>query len=78
MHVPTAFGGRAGFDVDASHVFPQGVLAAVTLVGDGAGGGGARDGAVCEAGRPLCSVVVTALGSAPKLLEWKPRGSGLS
>ena len=24
--VPSAFGGRAGFDVDASHIFPQGVL----------------------------------------------------
>ena len=27
------FGGRSGFDEDASHIFPQGVLAAITLVG---------------------------------------------
>ena len=29
-----AVGGRAGFDMD-SHVFPQGVLAAIALVGCG-------------------------------------------
>ena len=33
--VPSAFGGRAGFDMDASHLFPQGVLAAITLLGGG-------------------------------------------
>ena len=27
-----AFGRRAGFDIYASHLFPQGVLAAITLV----------------------------------------------
>ena len=30
-----AFGWRAEFDMDASHLFPQGVLAAITLVGGG-------------------------------------------
>ena len=29
--------GDSGFDVDASHVFPQGVLAAITYVGGEAG-----------------------------------------
>ena len=72
--MPNAFGRRAGFDVDASHVFPQGVLAAIALVGGGAGDGGASAGARCEIGFPLCSVAITALsgtGSAPKLLEQK-------
>ena len=50
LHVPNAFGGKAGLDVDASHVFPQGVLPAVTFVGDGAGDGGARACTGCEAG----------------------------
>ena len=40
MCVPSTFAGRAGFDVDASHVFPQDVLAAGTLVWGGAGEGG--------------------------------------
>ena len=30
--VSHAFGGRAGFDGSANHVFPYGVLAAITLV----------------------------------------------
>ena len=40
--VPSTFDGRTGFDVDANHIFPQGVLAALTLVGCGAGNGGTR------------------------------------
>ena len=69
--MPSAFNGRAGFDVDASHIFPQGVLAAVTLVGPVAGDGGAKVCAGCEVGL-LCSLAVTTLsgaGFAPKLLE---------
>ena len=42
--MPSAFYGRVGFDMDAIHIFPQGVLAAITLVGGGAGDGGARAG----------------------------------
>ena len=37
--VPKTFGGRAGSDVDTSHIFPQGVLATVILLGDVAGDG---------------------------------------
>lgn len=33
LHTSNFFGGRAGFDVDASHVLPKGMLAAITLVG---------------------------------------------
>ena len=73
--MPNAFGGRAGFDVDGSHAFPQGVLTAITLVGCVADDGGARTCAGCEVGLLLCSVVITAMsgaGSAPKLLKQKP------
>ena len=48
QHVPHAPGGRVGFEVEASHIFPQGVLAAITLVRGGAGDGGARPCAGCE------------------------------
>lgn len=56
-----AFGGRTGFDVNIIHVFPQGVLASITLVEGVAGDGGAKARAKCEVGLPLCSVTVTAL-----------------
>lgn len=75
LHLANAFDGTAGFDMDASHVFPQGVLAAVTSAGGGAGVGEARARARCEAGLLLCLVVVTTLagvGSGPKLLGQKP------
>ena len=68
-------GWRAGFDVDASHVFPQGIMATVTLVRGGAGDGGARAVAGCETRLLLCSVAVTGLssvGSDPKLVKQKP------
>ena len=74
-HVPRAFGGRAGSVVSISHVLPQGGLAALTLVGGGAGDGGARTGARCDPGLPLCSVAITAIlgvASDPKLLKQKP------
>ena len=75
LHVPSAFGGRAGFDVDASNIFLQDVLASVTLVGGGTAHRGAKAEAGCEARLPLCSVAITALlwvGSDPELVEQKP------
>ena len=54
--------------MDVSHIFPQGVLAAIIFVGVEAGGAGARAGAGCEVGLPLCSVALDALlgmGSGP-------------
>ena len=66
---------RAGFDMEASHIFPQSVLAAITLVGGGAGDGMASAGAGCEAILSLFSVALTTLSGArsgPKLLEQKP------
>ena len=79
LSVPSGFDGRGGSEVSTGHIFPQDVLAAITLVGDGAGVGVARARARCEPGLLLCSVVVTTLsraGSGPKVLEWKPSGSG--
>ena len=38
----SGFGERAGFDMNTVHVFPQGVLTGITLVGYGTGEGGAR------------------------------------
>ena len=72
--VPHGFGGRAGSEVSTSHVFPQGVLAAIISVGGGTGDGGARARARCESGLPLCSVANTTLSgveAGPKLLEQK-------
>ena len=40
--VPSVFGVRAGFDVDASQVFPHGVLATITLTEGVAAVRGAR------------------------------------
>ena len=37
-----AFVERTGSDMDANHIFPEVVLAALTLVGGGAGDGSAR------------------------------------
>lgn len=47
MCMSDAFSGRARFDVDASRVFLQDVLATITLVGGGAGDGDARTGTRC-------------------------------
>ena len=47
LHKPNAFDGRVGFDVDVSFIFPQIVLAAITLVVCGTGDGGARAGTRC-------------------------------
>ena len=33
LRVCSAFGARAGFDMDTSHIFPLGVLATVLLIG---------------------------------------------
>ena len=42
QHVFNPFDDRDQFDVAASHVFPQGVLAAITLVGGAAADRGVR------------------------------------
>lgn len=54
LHVPSAFGGRIGLDVVASHVFPQDVLAAITFEGDEGGDQRVKACTVCEVGLPFC------------------------
>ena len=70
--VSKVLGAGAGFDMDASHVFPQSVLATITLIGGVVGVGGSKACAGCEAELPLCPVAVTTLirvESDPQLLE---------
>ena len=47
--MPSTFVWRARFDMDKSHVLPQDMLAAITLVGGEFGGGESKTGARCEA-----------------------------
>ena len=64
------FGRWAGLDMSRSHLCLHGTLVAITVVGDK----GARAGASCEVGFPLCSVAVTVLsgvGLDPRLMEQK-------
>ena len=61
LFVSSGFGGKARFDMNTSHMFPQGVLASITIGGEGAGDSGPRAGSRCEEGLPLCSVTVTTL-----------------
>ena len=71
-YVSSIFGARAGFGMDASHIFPQGVLVVTPLIGGVLGVVISRACAGCEAGLHLCSVAVTGLlgvGPAPQLLE---------
>ena len=73
--VPNVLNGRVGYDVDASHVFLQGVLAALTLIESENRDGGVTASTRCEAGLSLCSVVVTTLsgvGFDPKFLSRSP------
>ena len=61
LHGASDFDSRAGFDLNTSHVFPQGALTAITLLGDGVRTEGAGARARCEPGLPLCSVAITVL-----------------
>lgn len=62
--VPSVFGGRAGFDENMSHVFPQGVLATITLVVGGAGDRRAVTYTGCDFGLPFCSISCNYLSGA--------------
>lgn len=75
MCVSNSFGSRAGFEVNNSHIFPQHVQAAITLLGRGAGDVVARTGAVYGPVLLLCSVVMSVLlwvRSGPMVLEQMP------
>ena len=63
---------RAGFVINASHIFPQSVLVVSPLIGGVIGVVMTRTCTGCWVEPPVCSVVVTALlrtGSAPQLLQ---------
>ena len=72
--VPSTLGDRAVFDVETSHVLLQGVLAAITLVGDGTRDGGARAGTSCGLDFPSAQWISLTLGvsSNSKFLEQRP------
>ena len=53
LYVPSAFGRRAGFDMNTSHVFPSGVLASTDLIGRGAKDGEVGDGVSMWQGLPF-------------------------
>lgn len=76
--MPSVFGVRAGFDVDANHIFPRGVLDTVTLIECVAGMGGAREPpAGCEAG-PLSAqwppLLCQEWGLLPSYWSGRPEG----
>ena len=77
LHVPSVFSGRAGFDVGAHRIFPQGVLAPVTLVGGVAADGGARTCTRYEMGL-LWSLNVTTLSGVGFATEWPKQNPGSS
>ena len=54
----SGFGGRAGFDMNTCHIFPQAVLSVLTLAGGGVGNGVARARATYEVELLLCSVAI--------------------
>ena len=53
------FGARAGFGMDASHVFLQNVLTVIPLIGGVVAVVVSRDCAGCEAGLPLCFMAIS-------------------
>lgn len=57
IKVPMYLEGVAGLDVDASHVFPHGILASTTLKGGMAGNGGVRAPCRVWDSTSKCSVV---------------------
>lgn len=59
--------------MDSSHIFPQGVLAVITLVGIVAEDKGAKACTECEGDFPSIQCP-SPWESAPKVLEQKPRG----
>ena len=67
--VSNVFGERAGFDMDANHILPQGVLAAITLIRHVVGVGVSKACVGCEVGLPLCFMAVTALSEVEGALQ---------
>ena len=75
--VSSVFGMRADFGMDASHVFPQGVLAVITLIGDVVGVVVSRACTGYFVGPPLCSIADATLsgwGVLPSCWIRNPEG----
>lgn len=72
--VTSGFGGKAGYEVSLSHIFPHCVLSAINLGGGEATGERAGDKASCEPGLEHSKSYTTLLGagSGYKILEQKP------
>lgn len=80
-HVPSGFGWRDGSEMSTSYLFPLSILAALTLVENGAGVGMSRARVRCKMEHLPCSVVATSIWevrSGPNILEQKPLESSLS
>lgn len=54
----SGFGGKLGFDMKTSHVFPQNVLAGITFIAGEAEDGGSGAENSYKPGLPLCSTVI--------------------
>ena len=75
MHMPSGSARRAGSEVSTGQIFPQGALAAATVVQGRAGFGGAGTRTRCEPRLFLGSMEVSALsgvGPGPHGLEQEP------
>lgn len=75
LGVPNGFDEGAESGVSLGHVFPQGMLSDIALVGGRAGGRVVRARARCEPEHILCSVTITTLlgaGVGTKVLKQKP------
>ena len=69
--VPSVFGGSAEFHMNKSNLFIQCVLAAITLVQDWSGDGGAKARVKYES---LAVQALSESGLDPELMDQKPRG----
>ena len=79
--MPIVFDGIAGFDVNRSYVFHEGILAIITLIGSGVEDGASRARARQMVWHLLSSVLITCLSGVmlnPKVMELKPQVSTAS
>ena len=78
LHVLSGCGGRARSEVIMGHVFPQGALAAITMVGSDGGDGVGRVRARYEPGLLLylmANTIISGAGVGSTLLKQNPRDS---
>lgn len=76
--MPIVFSGIDGFDVNRSYVFPQGILAVITLIGSGVEDGVSMARAKADGvASPFLSAHYLPIGVMlnPKVMELKPQVS---